>query len=64
MVETEWRFIFECAAYEDIRNQYEKNLKVGNIIEIFEEARLHITSGFLIKIHSWRNDVEKILKIS
>lgn len=64
VVETEWHFIFECAAYQDIRGQYENNLKEGCLHLLFEEERLHKIAGFFIKIHNRRADIEKNMKMT
>jgi len=31
VVDTEWHFVMECAAYENIHSQYKNNLKVDNM---------------------------------
>jgi hypothetical protein len=41
VVETEWHFVMECAAYEDICNQYENNLKVDNMHQLFDEDKIN-----------------------
>lgn len=62
VVKIEKHFIFECAMYEDTCIQLENNLKVGNLNEIFEEARFHKTTSFLITTHNKRPKIEKNLK--
>lgn len=44
----------ECKTYEDIHNQFESNLKVDSLNELFEEARLQKTMNFLTMIHGNR----------
>lgn len=46
----------ECSTYEDIRNQFENNLKVDNLSKLFKKARLHKTANFLIKIYDKRQN--------
>lgn len=55
--------MIECAAYDDIRIQYEDILKVDNLSELFREARLLKIASFLIKIYNRRADMEKNLKM-
>ncbi|KAH9288550.1 hypothetical protein KI387_032667, partial [Taxus chinensis] len=62
VVETEWHFVMECSAYDDIRIQYKNNLKVDRLEELFEGTKLPATAGFIFKIHSRRADIEKSLK--
>ena len=59
-METEWHFVMECTAYEDIRNKFKANLQVNNMKELFEEARLYKTANLLIQLHNKRNNLEKI----
>ncbi|KAH9307116.1 hypothetical protein KI387_043788 [Taxus chinensis] len=62
VVETEWHFVMECSAYDDIRIQYKNNLKVDRLEELFEGTKLPATTSFIFKIHSRRADIEKSLK--
>lgn len=62
VVETEWHFVMECMTYEDIHSQYEGNLKINNLHELFDEEKIIKTTRFLIKIHSRRSSIEKILE--
>jgi hypothetical protein len=63
-VETEWHFVTECAAYEDIRSQYENSLKVDNMHQLFDEDKINQIVSLLVKIHSKRSDIEKSVKMS
>ncbi|KAH9297612.1 hypothetical protein KI387_029294 [Taxus chinensis] len=51
VVETKWHFIMECSTYDDIRFQYENDLQVDNLDELFEEAKLQRIASFVLKIH-------------
>ncbi|KAH9320502.1 hypothetical protein KI387_015141, partial [Taxus chinensis] len=43
VVETEWHFVMECSAYDDICIQYENKLKVDGLEELFEGTKLQAT---------------------
>ncbi|KAH9318791.1 hypothetical protein KI387_020560 [Taxus chinensis] len=49
----------ECSAYDDIRIQYGNNLKVDGLEELFKGTKLQATAGFILKIHSRRDDIER-----
>lgn len=63
VVQTKSHFIIECVAYDDIRTQYEDNLKVDNLNELFKETRLLKTVDFLVKIYKRWTNIEKNLKM-
>ena len=64
VVEREWHFVMECAAYEDIRSQSENNLKVDNMHQLFDGDKINQIASLLVKIHSRRYDIEKSVKMS
>ena len=64
VVETEWHFVMECVAYEDICIQYENSLKVDNMHHIFDEDKVNQIASLLVKIHNRRYDIEKSMEIS
>jgi hypothetical protein len=64
VVEREWHFVTECASYEDICSQYENNLKVDNMNQLFDEDKINQIASLLVKIHSRRFDIEKSVKMS
>jgi hypothetical protein len=64
VVETEWHFVMECAAYEDIRSQSENNLKVDNMHQLFDGDKINQIASLLVKIHSRGSDIEKSGKMS
>jgi hypothetical protein len=64
VVEMEWHFVMECAAYEDIRSQYENNLEVDNMHQLFDGDKINQIASLLVKIHSRRYDIEKSVKMS
>lgn len=49
-METEWNFVIECAAYEDMDIQYEDSLKADNMHHLFEEDKINQIASLLIKI--------------
>jgi hypothetical protein len=63
-VEIEWHSVMECATYEDIRSQYENNLKFNNMHQLFDGDKINQITSLLVKIHNKRSDIEKSVKIS
>lgn len=64
VVETEWHFVMECAAYEDIHVQYENNLKVENMHHLFNEFKINHIASLLVKTHYRRFNIERNMKMS
>jgi ATP-dependent protease HslVU (ClpYQ) ATPase subunit len=54
----------ECAAYEDIHNQYENNLKVDNMHQLFDGDKINQIASLLVKIHNRRSNIEKSVEMS
>lgn len=59
VVETEWHYVKDCTAYEDIRNQYKDTIRVNSIKELFEGPKLHKVAILLTQIHNKRDSLEK-----
>ena len=59
VVETEWHFVMECAAHEDICIQYEDILKADNMHHLFEEDKINQIASLLVNIYNRRSDMEK-----
>lgn len=65
LVETEWHYIMECPAYEDIRVNYrDTTLTVDSLTSLFEEERLAKLAVYLTKIHSRRYKIKKAKEFS
>ena len=62
VVETERHFIMECAAYEDIRIQYEDSLRAANMHHLFEEDKINQIASLLVKLCNRRSVMEKSLE--
>ena len=62
VVETERHFIMECAAYEDIRIQYEDSLRATNMHHLFEEDKINQIASLLVNLCSKRSVMEKSLE--
>lgn len=48
----------ECPAYKAIRSQFESDLKLDSLCELFGEGKLHKMANFLIMIHAKRAVME------
>lgn len=59
-VETEWNFVIECAASEDMDIQYEDSLKADNMHHLFEEDKINQIASLLIKIQSKESHMERV----
>ena len=66
VVETEWHFVMECAAYQDIHIQYEyeDSLKTNNMHHLFEEDKINQIASLLVNIYNRTFDMEKSLESS
>ena len=63
VVEIEWRFVMEYAAYKDICMQYENNIKVDNVHHLFDKEKINQIVSFLVKTHRRRYDIERNMKM-
>jgi hypothetical protein len=45
-------------------SQYENNLKVDNMHQLFDEDKINQIASLLVKIHNRRYDIEKSVKMS
>lgn len=59
VVETEWHYVKDCTAYEDIHNQHKDSLKVNNIKELFKGPRL--LKGAILRISTTKGAAQRNL---